>query len=79
MPERMPRAVARERAVIYLRQSEFREESISLDSQEHVCREFAERQGYDVVDVFADGVSGRTWQRPGVHNAMSAVEEGRAD
>lgn len=70
----------RQRAVVYLRQSTYREESISLDSQEHICREHAARCGYEVVGVESDpGVSGRTWQRRGVQAAMSALEEHRAD
>lgn len=69
------------RAIIYLRQSTYREESISLDLQERACRDYAERCGYDVVAVEADpGISGRTWsRRPKVQQVMAAIEEGRAD
>lgn len=69
------------RAIIYLRQSTYREESISLDLQERACRDYAERSGYDVVAVEADpGISGRTWsKRPKVQLVMSAIEDGRAD
>lgn len=65
--------------MLYLRQSAYREESISLESQEHIAREYAERQGYEVVGVHQDGVSGRTWHRPGVQAAMEALETRSAD
>ena len=69
-----------ERAVLYLRQSTFREESISLELQETACREYAAQRGYDVVAVEADpGVSGRTFERPGVQAVMEMVERGAAD
>lgn len=70
----------RERAVLYLRQSTFREESISLELQETACREYAKQCGYDVVGVESDpGVSGRTFDRPGVQAVMDMVERGDAD
>ena len=68
------------RAVLYLRQSTYREESISLELQETAGRDHAARQGYVVVDVLADpGISGRTWRRPAVQAAMDMLEGGRAD
>jgi len=77
---RLP-ASARERAVIYLRQSTYREESISLEVQEQAARQHAERQGYDVVGVESDpGVTGRSWKRrAGVQNAIAALEGGTAE
>jgi len=74
------RPAARPRAILYLRQSTYREESISLELQEHEGRAYAERRGYDVVAVEADpGISGRTWNRPAVQRVMSAIEDGSAD
>lgn len=68
------------RAVIYVRQSAYREESISLSSQEHIARTYCEQHGYVVTDVFSDGVSGRKWAtRPGVVSALEAVETHKAD
>lgn len=68
------------RAVIYLRQSVHREESISLELQEIACRDYCDRAGYSVVAVEADpGISGRTWNRPAVQRTMAAIEEGAAD
>jgi site-specific DNA recombinase len=68
------------RAVLYLRQSTYREESISLELQETAGRDYAARMGYQVVAVLADpGVSGRTWKRPSVQRAMAMLEERTAD
>lgn len=70
----------RQRAVAYLRQSTFREESISLELQETACRDYAARQGYDVIAVQSDpGISGRTFARPGVQAVMAMVERGEVD
>ncbi|WP_424937559.1 MULTISPECIES: recombinase family protein [Bacteria] len=68
------------RAIIYLRQSVHRDESISLELQELACRDYCARMGYDVIAVEADpGVSGRTWNRPAVQRVMSAIDERDAD
>lgn len=68
------------RAALYLRQSTFREESISLELQENACRTYAEQQGYEVVATESDpGISGRTWNRPGVQKVMSLIEDKGAD
>lgn len=69
-----------QRAVIYMRQSTFREESISLELQESACRAHAERAGYDVVAVEADpGISGRTFDRPAVRRVMAMIAAREAD
>lgn len=68
------------RAVIYMRQSTYREESISLELQEAACRAHADREGYAVVSVEADpGISGRTFDRPAVRRAMALIEDGTAE
>lgn len=47
------------KAVIYCRiSSKKQKEGSGLESQEHRCREYAERHGYDVEAVFPDDVSG---------------------
>ena len=75
-----PVHAARQRAVLYLRQSVAREDSISLELQEHEGRAYAERHGYDVVAVEADpGISGRTWKRPAVLRVMEMVESHEVD
>lgn len=68
------------RAIIYLRQSVHREESISLELQEIACRDYCDRAGYVVIGVEADpGISGRTWNRPAVQRTMTALEAKDAD
>lgn len=69
------------RAVIYVRQSTHKEESISLELQETACREYCIRMGYVVVEVIPDpGITGRTWiKRAGVQKAMACVENGDAE
>ncbi|QDY64847.1 recombinase family protein [Glutamicibacter halophytocola] len=70
----------RPRAVLYLRQSVAKEESISLELQEDAGRRYAQQSGYDVVAVEADhGISGRTWKRPAVQRVMAMIEEQQAD
>lgn len=73
--------MTQDRAVVYLRQSTYREESISLELQEQAARTYAARQGYRIVAVEDDpGISGREWaKRPGVNRAMGYIEEGRAE
>lgn len=79
-PVEAPDARPRPRAVLYLRQSVAREESISLELQEQAGRDYCERNGYDVVAVEADpGISGRTWNRPAVQRVMAMVERKEAD
>ncbi|UEJ82680.1 recombinase family protein [Brachybacterium halotolerans subsp. kimchii] len=72
--------MAARRAVVYMRQSTYREESISLELQESACRQYAHAQGYEVVAVEADpGISGRTFDRPAVRRVMTMVEDRQAD
>lgn len=67
------------RAVLYLRQSVSREDSISLELQEHEGRAYAAREGYDVVAVESDpGISGRTWKRPAVVRVMDMIDRKEA-
>ncbi|MGQ7788154.1 recombinase family protein [Nesterenkonia sp. K-15-9-6] len=76
----MPDTATPPRAVLYLRQSTYREESISLELQETAGRDYARQQGYKVVAVESDpGISGRTWKRPAVQRVMSLVEDGQAE
>lgn len=68
------------RALLYLRQSVSREESISLELQETAGREYCTRRGYVVTEVLADpGISGRTWVRPAVQRAVGMIEAQEAD
>lgn len=75
-----PVPAAPTRAVLYLRQSVSREDSISLELQETAGREHCERLGHVVVAVESDpGISGRTWDRPAVRRVMGMVEAGEVD
>lgn len=68
------------RAVLYLRQSVSRDDSISLELQETACRDYCARRSYTVTEVIADpGISGRTWKRPGVQRTLDLIETGAAD
>lgn len=68
-----------ERAVLYLRQSVSREDSISLELQEHEGRAYAARKGYEIVSVESDpGISGRTWKRPAVVRVMDMIDRKEA-
>lgn len=68
------------RAILYLRQSTHREESISLEIQETAGRDYATRMGYTVTEVLSDpGLSGRTWARPAVQKALTLIDEQHAD
>lgn len=51
------------KAVIYARQSSGDEEkSASIDQQIENCRKLAEREGYEIIDVFSDlNISGKTY------------------
>jgi site-specific DNA recombinase len=72
--------MSKPRAVLYLRQSTEKEESISMELQESSCREHCKKKGYDVVAVYSDpGISGRTFKRPGVAKAMDMIERKDAD
>ncbi len=69
------------RAVLYLRQSTTRDDSISIEMQESAGREYCARMGYTVIDVKSDpGFSGRKWDnRPAVQQVMAMVDAGDAD
>ena len=76
-----PVPATRPRAVLYLRQSVARDDSISLELQEIAGRDYCERMGYDVVRVEVDeGISGRTWaRRPAVQRVMDMIEQRDAE
>jgi DNA invertase Pin-like site-specific DNA recombinase len=59
--------------VIYTRVSSVKQTSdgSGLSSQERTCRDYAERSGYNVVEVFTDVISGKYEDRPGM-NALLA-------
>ena len=69
-------------AVGYIRVSTAQQadEGHSIDAQRSKIDQYASLYDLDIVDVFCDeGASGKTMDRPGLHNALNAVEEGKAD
>lgn len=76
-----PVPAAAPRAILYLRQSTYREESISLELQEQADRDYCARHGYTVTEVIRDaGVSGLKWEkRPGIQQVLERLRAGSAD
>jgi site-specific DNA recombinase len=75
-----PPKTAPARAVLYLRQSVSREDSISLELQESASRAYCKERGYTVVAVEQDpGISGRTFNRPAVQRVMAMIAAKEAD
>jgi DNA invertase Pin-like site-specific DNA recombinase len=65
--------------LIYCRVSteEQAEKGYSLDTQEKLCRDFAERSGYQVAGVFRDeGKSGTTLDRPALQDLLAKCTKG---
>lgn len=74
VPERPPRAI------IYVRQSISRDDSVSLELQETAGRDYAARRGYEVVAIVSDpGRTGTTLKRRQVLTTIAAVERREAD
>ncbi|MHA3724364.1 recombinase family protein [Leucobacter sp. HY1910] len=69
------------RAVLYLRQSVARDDSISIELQRIAGEDYCTKHGYEVVAVEVDeGISGRKWStRPAVQRTMRMIEDGSAD
>ena len=66
------------RTAIYVRQSAERADSVSLETQEQLCRQ--ETAPEDAVTVFCDrGFSGKNTARPGLQAMMQAVRSGQID
>jgi DNA invertase Pin-like site-specific DNA recombinase len=49
------------RAAIYARYSSVLQSEASIEDQVHLCREHAEREGHEVVEVFSDYAIIRTY------------------
>ena len=66
------------RVAIYARFSTDMQNPLSAEDQIRLCRSYADRQGWKVVDTFSDtAISGQNKHRPGL-NAMLAAAESRA-
>lgn len=72
------------RTVIYARFSSRLQDDSSIEQQVSMCRERAEREGWEIVDVFADyAISGKAGlgehQRPGMSAMLARVGAGGVD
>ena len=65
--------------VIYLRVSSRKQtiDGAGLSSQERSCREYAERNGYEVIEVFSDVISGRYTERPGMNALLAFLRKAK--
>lgn len=67
-----------EAVVIYARYSTDLQRENSLEDQVHLCRDYADRQGWKVAGVFTDAaVSGTSLNRKGYWEMVKAVESGK--
>ncbi len=70
----------RPRAAIYARFSTDLQSARSAEDQARVCRDFADRHGYDVAEVHTDlAISGTTNQRPGLNALLARADAGAFD
>lgn len=69
-----------QKALIYVRQSTYREESISLEVQTELCLSYCQRQGYQVVgDPVSDpDLSGREFAKRSIQPLIERVRAGEA-
>ena len=68
------------RAALYARYSSDQQRAASIADQQRTCREFAARQGWDVVADYTDAaMSGATLMRPGFQSLMRAALAGTFD
>tara|TARA_B100000508_G_C11451832_1_gene274521 strand:- start:9 stop:1544 length:1536 start_codon:yes stop_codon:yes gene_type:complete len=70
-----------ENGVIYCRVSSLEQvDGTSLESQERICREYAEREGIKILEVYVDrGESAKTADRPEFLNAISYTTKNKVD
>ena len=68
------------RVALYARFSSDLQSAASIEDQLRVCREHADRQGWIVVDSYADrAISGASLLRPGIQELMADAGRGRFD
>ena len=69
------------KAVVYSRVSTDSQErdGTSLDTQERACVEYAEAQGWPVVECIRDTTTGASLDRPGIERVRQMLRQGAAD
>lgn len=74
-------APKRPQCVIYARVSSAKQTSdgAGLASQEHTCREYAERRNYTVASVFIDVISGKYAERPGMNSLLAFLQASKSE
>lgn len=61
--------------VIYARFSSNSQREASIEEQVKICREYAERNNYNIVKVYSDSViSGKTDNRPALKSCCTTVQ-----
>lgn len=67
-------------AAVYARYSSSNQREESIEQQVNKCKEFAERNGYNIVQVYSDAaVSGKTDNRPQFQRMMRDSQKGSFD
>ena len=68
------------KAVIYARYSSANQRDASIEDQIEVCRRYAERQGWKIIDTYADrAISGANRMRPEYQKLLRDSESGAFD
>lgn len=68
------------RAATYSRFSTQMQRDASIEDQERLCRERAEREGWEITATFSDrALSGASMLRPGLQSLLEAASQGRFD
>jgi len=68
------------RVALYARYSSDNQRDASIEDQLRRCREYADRQGWTIVDSYSDlAMSGASLIRPGIQELLSDVSAGRFD
>lgn len=69
------------KAVIYCRVSTLGQtkRGDGLGSQEATCRQYAERMGYHVIEVFHDTITGKVAKRPGMDALLKCLRKYRKE
>ena len=68
------------RAALYARFSTDMQRDASIDDQIRTCRDYAKKQGMEVVEVFSDkAMSGASLMRSGIQNLLRSAASGQFD